>query len=262
MEFFILADRLKNRIEEPRDTSWRRIRKRNDNPEPGNKRECKYDYLHRLYFTLYWLINVAQGRRAQLHAGWAKSSAKEDLPHILAAIIAELDWTIMWPDAKELEELPNQSDVTFNVCIGIMEIIETWINELKDSRREAETFSEVEGRITIKTFAVVDRRGFTRFVSTGLSGGRDGRDIFMSLPLLIERGKHFFNSGEWIAVDGGSEGAGPLRCSFTDMRGKCDADDYGAAFKEAKKRVERVHTWLAILGGNKLKWNHSEELLF
>jgi hypothetical protein len=96
----MLADRLKGLIERPR------LRADGTRPVKAGP-ECKYDYLHCLFFCLEWLNDGNFHRSREARAGRGKSSLQEDVIHVLMAIVEGLDDQLVWPDKTHRRELSN-----------------------------------------------------------------------------------------------------------------------------------------------------------
>lgn len=265
-ELLELADLLKDKIEEPRNTIWRKKRKRNNykDPERSKKRACNHDYIHRTFFCLEWLANGCEFKKTEFYSGWSKSSLNEDIPHVLRAIVDELDDEIKWPDADERAGLARESPGIFEKCVGICDIMEHPIVKSKDSEIEHRTFSGKEGSNTYMTFAVIDRHGYFRYVHTGIEGRRNDREAYVSLPLYMQRGEYFSGS-QFLAADGGFDGDGPIQMSHRSIGGDADKALYNLAFKEVRMQVEnafgRVQEWFGILGNRCKKWHYDRDLL-
>lgn len=75
----------------------------------------------------------------------------------------------------------------------------------------------------------------------------------------------YFSLGEWMASDGGFKGDGPIRYSFKNPGADETKKLYNLVFKEVRAGIEtafsRVCAWFPIMGNNKRKWQHGDDIL-
>lgn len=142
---------------------------RNDITIPMGNR-IKFDYLHRTYFILYWLVSGAEMRQMEVLYGWSKSSIQLELNHMLNGIIRGLDLFVQWPSVEERQSMADRHTGLFKNCVGIIDASEHPIEKYKNEGEEQSTYSGKQQCNTIKTLAVIDQRGRFRFVLTGTSG--------------------------------------------------------------------------------------------
>jgi hypothetical protein len=117
-QFFLLADHLKDLIENPRLHP--------DGTRPANNihSKCKLDHFHRLYYCLKWLNDGNFYKTQEADIGYGKSSIHEDTIHVLQAIVEGLEDEIQWPDAEKRQELAAVFPGMFHGCIGVADVKE------------------------------------------------------------------------------------------------------------------------------------------
>ena len=250
---------LKDSIEAPRETSWRK--KPSKNYKTGRK--PKYDTQNRLLFLLEWLSAPSTNDRQEFENSYAKSSCQEDKKHILKAINEVLKDEVKWPSAEERQEHYQSYNGIFTGVVGILDIWEHYYKKSKDPDEERRTFSGKANTNTKKTIGIIDKKGYFIYYKTNLDGRPNDRETWTSSELYMDAGK-FFSDGERVAADGGFQGDGPQVISFS----KVDDQDkalYNVAFKEVRIGIEnafgRVQMWFPILGVNLAYWKHDSELL-
>lgn len=178
-------------------------RSRNNYNNPIGKK-IKFDHYHRLYFVLKWLVTGDELLMQQFYHGWSKSVIQLDIIHVLKAIIEALDNYIEWPNAEERQHLSSIHPGLFRNIVGIADVTEHRIQKPKNRILERDTYSGKAGTHTIKTLSVIDYRGFFRFVSTGIPGGKTDREVFTSSVLYLQKAD-IFSINEAIAADGYSK---------------------------------------------------------
>ena len=129
-EFFRLAEHLKPHIEVSRSDRRKSV---------GNR--IKYDFYHRLYFVLHWLVTGLEYKQIEAFYGWSKSAVQLELVHMLQAIIHGLDSFLKWPDAAERAIMASQYTGLFKDCVGIMDAAEHPIRKAKNKDYEISTYS-------------------------------------------------------------------------------------------------------------------------
>ena len=254
-QFFALAERLKPLIERPR------IRPDGTRPIKTGP-SCRHDYLHRLFFTLSWLNSGNYYRTTESEVGWGKSSLQEDNKHILIAIMEGLEDQVAWPNAFRRAELALVHDGIFRGMVGIFDIKEHECRKYKNNEKERMSYSAKKKINSWKNLSVMDYTG--RFIYVHCALAKNDRDMFTSTPLYMNAGE-YFTPGEWMASDGGFEGDGPIRFSYKNPGANEEKKTYNLAFKEVRAGIEtafaRVCTWFPLLGNNKQKWNHGDDIL-
>lgn len=257
-EFFLLADRLQTLIEASRTNSLN-----------SSGTRMKFDHYNRLYFTLFWLATGSEYRQMEFYFGWSKSSWDKEIQHILSAIIKGLDCFLQWPNAAERFEMENRFTGIFKGCIGIVDAWETPIMKPKMRSLESVTYSGKQRTNTLKTFAVMDRTGYFRFLHAGTPGAINDRDQFTSTVLYLNK-QEFFGENQFIVGDGIYRGDGPILTSnnVTQLREESldpAARTFNLCFTDFRKGVEnafgRVQNWFPLLGNKLHKWNYEHYTL-
>eukprot|EP01040_Poterioochromonas_malhamensis_P006627 gene6627-7139_t len=249
-EFFALAEKLKPLIESVRG---------NFNQRMGHK--IKFNYYNRLYFVLFWLATGLEYKQMEFFFGWSSTNWEREIRHILCCIIRGLDNFLQWPSSNERQLMADQHTGLFKNCIGIIDAMETPIRKSKNRALESATYSGKQKTNTLKTLAVIDRRGRFRFVHTGTPGGLNDRDQFTSTVLFIKK-QEYFDEDQFLAADGIYRGEGPILTSFNANQLSEDnsRSTFNNSFTEYRKGVEnafgRVQNWFPLLGNNKYKWNY------
>lgn len=254
-QFFLLADKIKPLIERPR--------LRRDGTRPDTlKKQCQHDHFHRLYFCLFWMNNGLYYRTAEAIAGWGKSSLQEDNIHILIAINEGLEDQVAWPDAARRAELASVHTGIFSGMVGIFDVREHECKKYKDPEKERKTWSGKKKLNSWKNMSVMDYSGRYLYVHVALA--KNDRDMFTASPLYMNEGE-YFSAGQWLASDGGFEGDGPVRYSYKNPGADEDKKLFNLAFREVRTGIEtsfaRVCAWFPILGNNKRKWNHGDDVM-
>ena len=255
-EFIILSNLLEPLIE----------RKRTDNIEnAGHANYCKLTSKERLFYTLLWVSTGISFRALQILSGLSKSAINDDVNHVLYCIIEGLDGELRWPDTNRRAELAQIYHSIFRGCIGILDCTEHIIDKPKNAQLEYDTYSGKVGANTIKTMAVVDSSGKFLYVQTVVYGRTNDRDMWTSSPLFM-RQEEFLDDGQFLASDGGFEGAGHgLLYSYKTISHDFYKKIFNLAFQEVRKQVEnafgRIQLWFPVLGNAKAKWNCSISLL-
>lgn len=250
-EFFSLADHLKPFIETSRGDI---------NKMQG--RVIRFKYFDRLYFTLFWLATGLEYYQLEFFFGWSKSTWECEIQHILKAIIRGLDHFLNWPSVEERKLMEIQHGGIFRGCIGIIDAMEHIITKPKNRSLESSTYSKKKGANTLKTMAVIDRRGRFRFVQTGTHGSINDRDQFTSSVLYLNKNL-YFEGEQFLAADGIYRGDGPILVSYNASQLSesigSGLDDFNISFTEYRKGIEnafgRVQNWFPLLGNQKCKWN-------
>lgn len=115
----------------------------------------------------------------------------------------------------------------------------------------------------MKTFLVIDRSGFIRYVASGFEGHNNDRDVFIRTDLYLQRGQ-YFTGEEWIGADGIFKGDGPTMVFTAAGLTPTEQAQWKQAFSSFRVQVEhvfnRIQQWFPILG--KKRWNYSDDLLF
>ena len=251
-QFFLLTDRLKDLILRPRDN------KQSAKVGPA----VKHDHHHRLFFALKWLNDGNFHRTREADFGWSKTSLQRDLEHVLRAIVEGLDDELQWPGADRRAELANVYPGIFHGCIGVGDVKEFQVVKFQDPVKERHSFSGKKKINSYKFFSVMDHSG--RFIYARLCLGANDREVYTSSPLYLQEG-NYFSEDEFVAVDGGFEGDGHLRCSYKNPGQDEIKKLFNLTWQEVRMGVEnsyaRVGTWFPLLGNNKKKLNHSENIL-
>ena len=262
-EFFALTEHLKPLIERRRETPWRKYREDATERNSERKKQCKYSAAERLYFALDWLANGTEFRQEEFYYKYAKSSLHEDLPHVLKAIIDGLDDFLRWPTAQERLVLATHYEGIFKNCVGLGDISETLIEKSKDKTTERATFSGKAHGNSMKNFTVCDFSGRIIYCADNIQGRPNDRSSFTHLPLYMDQGL-YFDDDQFVAVDGGFDGDGPLRSSFREPNTPARVA-FNLAFKEVRLQIEnvygRIQNWFGVLGNKKAKFNCNPTLL-
>ena len=136
-ELLSLANILRPRMEQPR---LNRSLARTNDCEHGmcrsRLRSCKVTCEERLFYAIRWLHFSDTFRSMEFDAGWAKSSIAEDIPHVLQAIVHEIEW----PTAAERRIL-GQTFPIFPGCVGVVDGFEVFIRRPSDRALEAQHYS-------------------------------------------------------------------------------------------------------------------------
>ena len=89
--------------------------------------------------------------------------------------------------------------------------------------------------------------------------GANDRDVYTSSPLYLQEG-NYFSEDEFVAVDGGFEGDGRLRCSYKNPGQDEIKKLFNLTWREVRTGVEisnaRVGTLFPLLGNNKKKLSY------
>jgi len=127
-QFFLLAERLKDLI------LWPRMRE--DGRRPIRRgHSIHHNHFHRLFFCLKWLNDGVFYRTRETEVGWGKSSLQEDCEHVLIAIVEGLEDELVWPDEAERAQLAVAYEGIFHGCIGIGDVKEFQIKNIKIALR-------------------------------------------------------------------------------------------------------------------------------
>ncbi len=230
-EFYALVQHLAPFIHLPRCTTEDQLQDIGVNNIAQSSKPCKLDVYNRLFLALHWLETGENFRSEEIRTGWAKTCCCDDLKHVLKAIIRGLANEVEWPDAAERQQLAAQSAGIFKGCIGLLDCTEHTVERpKKDKTLERLRYSGKKKAHTIKTIAVIDRRGYFRYVATNIDGNHNDRDAFTSCPLYLRRGQ-YFDEGQFVGSDGGFAGDGPVRYSSNAPMGDPVEEIYSIAFK-------------------------------
>jgi len=90
------------------------------------------------------------------------------------------------------------------------------------------------------------------------------REVYTSSPLYLQEG-NYFSEDEFVAVDGGFEGDGRLRCSYKNPGQDEIKKLLNLTWREVRTGVEisfaRVGTLFPLLGNKKKKLSYNENIL-
>jgi hypothetical protein len=95
----------------------------------------RHDHYHRLFFCLKWLNDGVFYRTRETEVGWGKSSLQEDCEHVLIAIVEGLEDELVWPHEGERAQLAVAYEGIFHGCIGIGDVKEFQIKNIKIALR-------------------------------------------------------------------------------------------------------------------------------